>query len=185
MRGRVDKRGLGELAVIPELEPVEVVGTELNVVVHTSVLEEELRIGPEGADVVGAGDNPADKVVFAILLRRGVKGEDLEHDRVPGNRLNLVLEIVLIFVGPSKDIVRLKLQLEGPVRVLFFVAILVELGHFHDGGATDVIGHRSQVLANGVLGTYVVHLTKDSDPSVLEEVERRLAVERKHCKDVS
>ena len=59
MGSRVYQGRLSELAVLPELEPVEVVGAYLDVVVEARVLEEELSVAPEGVDLVGAGRNPA------------------------------------------------------------------------------------------------------------------------------
>ena len=43
---RVHKLGRMEMAAVPELEPVEVVRSLLNIVVHASVLEEELGVAP-------------------------------------------------------------------------------------------------------------------------------------------
>ena len=49
---RVNKRGLIEPAELPELEPIKVVRSHLDIVVHSTMLEEELSVAPEGADVV-------------------------------------------------------------------------------------------------------------------------------------
>ena len=43
---RVRKLGRVEMAAVPELEPVEVVRSPHDIVVHASVLEEELGVAP-------------------------------------------------------------------------------------------------------------------------------------------
>lgn len=153
------------------MEPVKVVGSHLDIVVQAAMLEEELRVTPEGADLVGARGDPADKVPFAALLRRSVEGEDFEHDGVHRDDGELVLEVILILISPSIDIVGLDLELEGPVRLFLLDAILIKLGQLHDTGGANVICYSGQVFSNGVSCTFVVEFTQDGHPSVLEEVE--------------
>ena len=45
-RSRVHKLGRVEMAAVPELEPVEVMRSPLDIVVHASVLEEDLGVSP-------------------------------------------------------------------------------------------------------------------------------------------
>ena len=45
--GRIDQRSLVELAKGPELEPVKVVWAGLDIVIKSSVLEEETSVAPE------------------------------------------------------------------------------------------------------------------------------------------
>lgn len=170
---------------LPELEPVKVVGSHLDIVVHASMLEEELRVAPEGVDLVGARSDPANQVLFTALLRRSIEREDLEHDSVHRDNCKLVLEVVLILISPTVDIVGLDLKLEGPVRLLLLVAVLIKLGQLHDTGATNMICHTGQVFSNGLSSALVVELTQDGHPTVLEEVERFLAIEGEHSQDVS
>ena len=183
--GRVDERSLSELALGPELKPVEVVRSELDVVIHAAMLEEQLLVTPEGADGVGAGHDPADQLLITTLLRRGVEGEDLEHDSVHGDDLDLILEVVLVLVGPAIDIVRLHVELIRPVRLVDLLAVLIELGNLHDRGSADVVSHGGQVLHDSLSGTLVVGFSQDSGPSVLEEVEGLVSIKRKHGNPVS
>ena len=128
----VGELGLGEAATVPELKPVEVVRALLNVVFHPAMLEEELLVAPVRADRVGPAHEPADEFFSATELGRLVVGEDLEHDCVHGDDRHLVLKVVLVLVAPAIDIVRLDVQLVGPVRVGFLHAVLVILGDLHD-----------------------------------------------------
>ena len=107
-------------------------GSHPDVVVHASVLEEELSVSPEGAELVGAGHDPADELLLTTLLRRRVECEDLEQHRVHWDHLELITEVVLELVSPAVDIVGLKLQLEGPVGLMLLVAVLVEHADLHD-----------------------------------------------------
>ena len=47
-RSGVLERSLVDVAEGPELEPVKVVGSDLDVIVHATVLKEELLVAPEG-----------------------------------------------------------------------------------------------------------------------------------------
>ena len=113
--------------------------SHLDIVVHAAMLEEELRVTPEGADLVGARGDPADKVPFAALLRRSIEGEDFEHDGVHRDDGELVLEVILILISPSIDIIWFDINLVWPVRVFLLLSILIKLGDLHDGSGTDVI----------------------------------------------
>ena len=123
-------------------------------------------------------------MLFTALLGRGVKCEDFEHDGVHRDDGELVLEVVLILISPSVDVIGLDLELEGPVRLLLLDTILIELGQLHDTGAANVICNAGQVLSNGVSSALVVELTQDGHPTILEEVERLLSVEGEHGQDV-
>ena len=169
---RVDKWLLIEPAELPELEPVKVVWSHLDIIVHSTMLEEKLRVTPEGADVVWARGNPADQPFFAALLRRNIKSKDFEHNGVHRDDCELVLEVILILISPSIDVVGLDLELEGPVRFLLLIAELIKLGQLHDTGAANVICYAGQMFSNGVSCTDVVKFAQDGHPSVLEEVER-------------
>ena len=45
---RVRKLGRVEMAAVPELEPVEVVRSHLDIIIHSAMLEEKLLVAPEG-----------------------------------------------------------------------------------------------------------------------------------------
>ena len=179
----VPQRSLSEPASVPELEPLEVVGSHPDVVVVTVMLEEKLLVAPERWGGLRAGDEPADVALGALVvtvLGWAVVAEDSEHDGVNRHNLKLVLEVVLESVGPAVDIVRLDINLERPVRIFLLVAVLIVLGKFHNGHGTGVIGDLSQVLADRLTGAVVIHFLEDVGPTILEEVEGGLAIEGKH-----
>lgn len=106
-----------------------------DVVLVAVMLEEKLLVTPEGWSSLGASDQPADVSLWALLLtklRWAVVAEYLEHSCVLGNNLKLLMEVVLVFVSPSVDIIRLNVNLEWPVGVLLFVTELIELGELHN-----------------------------------------------------
>ena len=182
-RRRVSERRFSESASVPELEPLEVVGSHLDVVLVTMMLEEKLLVAPERWGGLRTGDEPADVAFWAFVitvLRWAVVAENSEHDGVFWHNLELVLEVVLESVGPAIDIIRLDIDLERPVRVLLLVAVLIELSQLHDGHGTGVIADLVQVLANGLPGAVVIHLLEDVGPTILEEVEGRLSIEGEH-----
>ena len=143
-------------------------------------LEEELLVTPVGRDGVRPRHEPANQLVFTTALGGLIVSVHLEHNRVVGNDRQLVLEVVLILISPSVDIIRLNVDLEGPVRLFLFVAILIVLGHLIDGRGTDVISHRGEVLSKGLFGALIVWRRDNGRPSVLKVVERLLAIEREH-----
>ena len=126
-----------------------------------------------------------DKTLLATKLGRLVVSENLEHHSVGGDLRELVQEIVLVFISPSVNIVRLNIDLERPVVILDLITVLIELGQLHQGHSASMVSNFIQVLANGVNSTFVAHLSKDVRPTVLEEVERGLSVEGEHGKPVS
>jgi len=65
-------------------------------------------------------------------LRWAVVAKYAEHNCVLRNNLELLVEVVLILVSPSVDIVWLNVDLEWPVGVLLFVTELIELGQLHN-----------------------------------------------------
>lgn len=178
--GWVGELGVKELAFVPELEPVEIVRAHLNVVVHAAVIEEELLVAPMRADCVRSAHDPANQFFLATELGWFVEGEHLEHCGVHRDDRHLVLEVVLVLVGPAIHIVRLDVQLVGPVRVLLFDTELVELGNLHNGGSADVISDGRKVLHDSIPGALVVGLSQNGRPSVLEEVKGFVAVEGEH-----
>ena len=173
-----------ELAVGPELQIVEVVWASLDVVIHSTVLEVQQSVTPEGAQLVRSADNPPNKALFATKLWRCIVGIDLEHNGVDRNALNLVLEVILVLISPPIDIVGLKINLEGPVWLFFLLTVLIIVCHVHYGGGTHVICHSCHVLSDSFSGTLVVVLTKDGRPAILEEVERLLPIKGEHCQGV-
>ena len=176
----VEELGVKELAQVPELEPVEIVRAHLNVVVHAAMIEEELLVAPMRADGVRSAHDPANQFFFAAELGGFVEGEHLEHCGVHRDDGHLVLEVVLVLIRPAIHVVRLDVQLVGPVRVLLFDTVLVELGDLHNGGSADVISDGRKVLHDGLPGTPVVGLSQNGRPSVLEEVKGFVAVEGEH-----
>lgn len=179
----IPERRLSEPASVPELEPLEVVGSVPDVIVVAMVLEEKLLVAPERWCGLRAGNQPADVALWAFVitvLGRAVVAENSEHDGVYWHNLELILEVVLESVSPAIDIVRLDIDLERPVRVLLLVAVLIVLGQLHNGHGTGVIGNLGQVLANRLSGAVVIHLLEDVGPTILEEVEGRLSIEGKH-----
>jgi len=130
---------LGKSTVIPELEPVEVVGAELDVILVPMVLEEEHFVTPEGGCCLRARHDVTKESFLTTVLRRRVVTKDLEHNSVGWNVGELVEEVVLIFVSPSINIIRLALELERPVRLLFLITVLVKLSKFHNRHGTSVV----------------------------------------------
>ena len=95
------------------------------------------------------------------------------------------MEVILVLVSPAVDIEWLDIELEGPVGLLLFVAVLIKLGDLHHREEANVISDLSGVLSDS-LATALIHwLTRASRPSVLEEVEGFLAVEIEHGEPVS
>lgn len=131
-RGWVLQRSLSELAVVPELEPFEVVGPLANVVLVAVVLEVELLVAPQGRGRLRAGDDPPHESLRRTVLRRAVVAEDLEHGSVSLDQRELVVEVVLIGIRPAVHVVRFDVDLERPVRLGLLVAVLVKLGQLHD-----------------------------------------------------
>jgi len=118
------------------------------------------------------------------MLRRAVVPENFVHHGVFRDDLELLMEVILILVSPSVDIVGLNIDLEGPVRVLFLLAELIEFSQLHDRHSTSVSRYLSQVFTNRLSCAVVVHLSEDIGPSVPEEVEGGLAIEGKHSEPV-
>ena len=157
----------------------------LDVVLVAVVLEVQLLVTPEGGGGLGAGDEPSHESFLGAVLGRRVISEDFEHDGVLGDERKLILEVVLVSIGPPVDIVGLNIDLEGPVRLVFLLSKLVELGQLHHGHGTSVVGNLSQVLANGLTGAVIIHLSENVGPTVLEEVEGWLSIEGKHGEPVT
>jgi len=181
----VDERSLSEPAVIPELEPLEVMRSLLDVILVSAMLEEKLLVTEERGSSLGAGHQPSDVALFATKLGRGVVGENLEHGGVWLNDSKLIVEVVLVGISPAVHIVGLDVDLEGPVMVLNLLTVLIELGQLHDGHGAGKVRHFSQMLTDSLSGTGVVHFSEDVGPSVAEEVERGLTVEGEHSEPVS
>jgi len=120
------------LAVVPELEPVEVVGTSLDVIIHAAMLEEKVLVTPEGADLVGSGHQPAHEDLLTTELGRLIETDQLVLDGVDGNDGHLVLEIIFVLVAPAVNIVSLNVDLVGPVRIRLLATLFVEEGEVHD-----------------------------------------------------
>ena len=76
---------LGESAVVPELEPVEVPWAVLDIIFIPMVLEEEHLVTPERAGSLRAGDKVTDKSLVTAVLRRHIVSEDLKHHGVCRN----------------------------------------------------------------------------------------------------
>jgi len=161
----------GELTAFPVLEPLGVVGTIRKVVLVTVLLEEQLLVTPERGDSLGAGDNPTDEVVLAAKLGRLVVGLNLEDGSVGVELRKLILEVILVLIGPSIDIIRLKLNHERPVGLVLLLAVLIEKRELHEGRGTDVVGGISEPFTVSLAEALILRLTKDVAPSVLEEVE--------------
>ena len=111
---------------MPELEPIEVMGTILDVIIIALVLEEELLITPERCCDFRTGHDPAYQMLLATKLGRHVVCPHLEQDRVGRDFHQLVVKVILIVICPAVDIVRLDINLERPMG-LGPVAELVEL----------------------------------------------------------
>ena len=185
---RVSQWGLREFARVPELEPLEVVGAMSDIVLITVMLEEERLVTPERWGGLGARHEPADVALWALVvaeLGRAVVPVHSEHGGVLGHDLELLVEVILVLVSPPVDVIRLDIDLEGPVWVLLFLSKLIEFGKFHDRHGTSVVCDLGQVLSNGLTGAVVVHFFEDVRPAVPEEVEGRLTVEGKHGKPIS
>ena len=116
-----------EFSIIPELEPVEILGTYLDVLFHSAMLEEKLGISPEAANLVRSGDNPAHELLFSSEFGSLIPTEYLEHRCVHRDNFQLILEIVLVLISPTIDIIRLDINLVWPIVFLLSVSILIEL----------------------------------------------------------
>ena len=147
------------------------------IVLVTVTLEEKLLVSPTRGDHIGAGHNPADLVVLTTELGRLIVCEDLEEASVCLDNGELVVEVVLVGIGPAVDIIRLKVDHEWPVGLLDSTAAVVILGHLHDGHGADMVGAVGEALGVGGSGALVLGLSKDVRVPVLEVVERWLAVE--------
>ena len=64
---------------LSELKPGEIVWAHLDIIVHATMLEEELLVTPVGANRVRTADQPSDESLFATEFGRLVEGEHLEH----------------------------------------------------------------------------------------------------------
>ena len=170
-RGGVFELRLSEPTVVPEVEPLEVVRPELDIILVPMVLEEEHLVAPLRASRLRTGHNVTNQSVLATVLRRHVVTEDLEHDCVLGDEAQLVLEVVLVLVRPSVDIIGLDIDLERPVWLLLLVSVLIKLGELHDRHGTGMVSDLGQVLANALSGADVFHLYQDVSPTILKEVE--------------
>ena len=74
----------------------------------------------------------SDQFFLAALLGWAIEAKDLEHNCVGWNNGKLVLEVILVLIGPTVNIVRLNLDLERPVGLSYFIAELVELSKLHN-----------------------------------------------------
>ena len=157
-----------------------VVGAVEQVVLVAMLLEEKLLVSPSRWGGLRARHQPANKLLrameFVVKLRWAVVGDHLPHGGVRWNNLKLVLEVILVLVGPAVDVVGLDLDHEWPVRVLLRLTILIEFSHLHEGPSSDKVGSFGQLLSEGFASALVVHLLDNVALSVLEEVERRLAI---------
>ncbi len=158
------------------LQPVVVDGALLNVVLVATVLEEKLLVTPLGGNVLRARHDPSDQSVFATELRRLVVGEHLEHRGVGFDLFELVIEVVLVSIGPAIDIIRLEIDHEWPVRLCDLITKLIELGELHDGSASNVVSSVGAEFTVSHSKALVLGLSQDVGVSVLEEVVAGLAV---------
>lgn len=158
------------------LQPVVVDGALFDVVLVATVLEEKLLVTPFGGNVLRARHDPSDQSVFATELRRLVVGEHLEHRGVGFDLLELVIEVVLVSIGPAVNIIRLEVDHEWPVRLCDLITMLIELGELHDGSGTNVVSSVGAELTVGHSEALVLGLSQDVGVSVLEEVVAGLAI---------
>ena len=174
------KRRLRVETAVPELKPLVVVGAVEQVVLVAMLLEEKLLVSPSRWGGLRARHQPANKLLRAselvVKLWWAVVGDHLPHGGVRWNNLKLVLEVILVLVGPAVDVVGLDLDHEWPVRVLLRLTILIEFSHLHEGPSSDKVGSFGQLLSEGLASALVVHLLDNVALSVLEEVEGRLAI---------
>ena len=77
--------------------------------------------------------------LLAVEFGRAVVGEDFEHGGVRRNNLELLVEVVLVLISPSIDVIGLNIDLERPVRVLLLVAKLIEFGQLHDRHSSGMV----------------------------------------------
>ena len=127
MGGRgVRKRRLREASAVPELEPLEIVWSSFDVVLVAVLLEEKILVTPERWDSFRAGDDPTDEfrgaAELCVKLRWAVVSEQLVHCSVARDNLKLLVEVVLVVVGPAVGVVGLSLNHERPVRSALLVA---------------------------------------------------------------
>ena len=118
------------------------------------------------------------------MLDWAIVSDNPEHHSVHGDYLKLLVEVILVSIGPAIDVVGLNFDHERPVWVILLFAILVKLGKLHDGHGACMIRNLGQMLANCLSGAVVVHFLQNIGPPVLEKVEGRLSVECKHCEPI-
>ena len=118
------------------------------------------------------------------MLDWAIVSDNPEHHSVHGDYLKLLVEVILVSIGPAIDVVGLNFDHERPVWVVLLFAILVKLGKLHDGHGACMIRNLGQMLANCLSGAIVVHFLQNIGPPVLEKVEGRLSVECKHCEPI-
>ena len=151
---------LSEGATVPELQPLVVMRPLRDVVFHHAVLEEKLLVAPERGDRRGARDDPANEALHAAELRGLVVAEDLEDSGVRLDRSNqLLVEVVLVGVGPAVHIVRLAFDHERPVRVFHLVSVLIEHGELHDRVAGGVVRRAGKQLHLRAARALVIRFT--------------------------
>jgi len=130
------KRRLRETPTVPELEPFEVVRTLFDVILVAMLLEEKILVTPKGRSCFRARNQPADELFraakFFVKLWRTVITKQLEHSSVLWDNRELLVEVVLVPVGPAIGVVGLSFNHEGPVRSLLPPALLIVHSYLHD-----------------------------------------------------
>ena len=170
-RCRVLEGAGGVLTVLPFLEPFGILRAVLNVVLVAVRLEEKLLVAPSRGNSLRARHDVTNELFFATKLRGLVVGHNLEESNVRLENLQLVVEVVLVGIGPAIDIIRLELNHEWPVRLKLGVAILVVQSQVHQRVGTNVVSGVGEPLGIGLTSALVLGLSEDVGPAVLEVVK--------------
>ena len=160
----------------------------LDIIVVTMMLEEKLLVTPQGRSRFRTSHQPANQLFRAaklfVQLRRAVVAKNSEHNSVFWHHLKLFMEVVLVLISPPIDIVGFCINHKWPMRMLLFVAKLIEFGQLHNRHGTDKVSNFIHVLANSLSGAIIVHLLQDIAPSIPKEIEGRLTVEGEHSEPI-
>ena len=146
------------------------------------MFKEKTLITPQRCGDVANGNDSANEVATRArkLVQRTLICKDLPHNGAGGDRHKLIGEVSLPFISPAVNVVRLKLEEEGRLRSDLSLATLCVFAPVLYAHRAYVVCHLGQLFSNRFTGAFIQRLVEMSGPPVLEEVERRLAIKRKH-----
>ena len=110
-------------------------------------------------------------------MNRIFVSKNFEKNSTRVDCLKLVAEVILPLISPPIDVVWLKVETKRPYWILLLCTILRVLSLIHHTHYSDVISSFGQLFTYSLASALVCHLLKMSRPSILEVVERGLAIE--------